>query len=310
MRCESLLWVLVAVCLSAWGCKSEKRTEASAAEPAKTAAEPAKTAAEPAKTAEPAKGEGQAAETEQPPAGMVAIPAGKFWMGCKPDQDSECAADEKPGRRVHLDEYYIDRTEVTVARYTDCVQAGKCTPAKTDKSNENMYNWGKPNRKAHPINGVSWHQASAYCAWAGKRLPTEAEWEKAARGTDGRKYPWGKEFKESLMFMLNQSEGADDPPYEATWPVCVMDKKVKNAHGLCDMGGNLWEWVADYYAKDYYETAPEKNPPGPASGKSRVKRGGSFNNEPKTFRASGRSYDDPGGSFIDDGFRCAWSAAR
>jgi formylglycine-generating enzyme required for sulfatase activity len=117
---------------------------------------------------------------------MVTVPAGALWMGCAAT-DSLCAARERPPRMVHLDAFHIDKAEVTVKAYRACVSAGACTPP----TSRARCNWDQPSRRDHPINCVTWHQADAYCQWASKRLPTEAQWEKAARGTDGRIYPWG-----------------------------------------------------------------------------------------------------------------------
>src|SRR5262249_33048753 len=132
-------------------------------------------------------------------------PKGTFFMGCNERVDTECDDDEKPGRRVNVGAFQIDKTEVTVEQYGKCVKAGACNskgltmpywgrdeePAREHPEGAKECNWGKTGRERHPINCVDWEQARTYCAWAGKRLPMEAEWEKAARGTDGRKYSWG-----------------------------------------------------------------------------------------------------------------------
>ncbi|MEL6188916.1 MAG: formylglycine-generating enzyme family protein, partial [Myxococcota bacterium] len=136
------------------------------------------------------------------PLDTVAIPAGAFTMGCAEGNDRDCHIDDGTRRSVSVDSYSIDRKEVTVANYKACVQAGSCdthhldgkeAPPFQSFSKDPRCNWAHPNRQDHPINCVSWHQATAYCKFRGQRLPTEAEWEKAARGTDGRKYPWGNE---------------------------------------------------------------------------------------------------------------------
>ncbi len=141
-------------------------------------------------------------ESSPVPPGMVLIQAGDFWMGCNPKVDSECADDEKPGRKVYLDEYFIDKTEVTVEQYGRCVQEGRCKKPDADKYS----NFGKSGRGKHPVNEVNWNDAKSYCEWADKRLPTEAEWEKAARGTDGRKYPWGNQ-KASCEYAVMKDGG-------------------------------------------------------------------------------------------------------
>ena len=145
------------------------------------------------------------ATPKRPPVGkdgMVAVPAGKFFMGCNEQVDYECMPDEKPGRYVELPAFRIDAKEVSVAQYRRCVDAKACTAdglteafhgGKEQPEYAQFCNWGKKGRDQHPINCITWSQAEAYCKWAGKRLPTEAEWERAARGTDGRKFPWGDE---------------------------------------------------------------------------------------------------------------------
>lgn len=133
---------------------------------------------------------------------MVHIPAGKFWMGCKSDVDQSCEDDEKPGREVDLDAFRIDTYEVSVADYRQCVEAGACSEQNLTKYES--CHWNKSDRADHPINCVDWNQARSYCQWAEKRLPSEAEWEKAARGDDGRTYPWGNEWGSGKA---NTSEG-------------------------------------------------------------------------------------------------------
>ena len=251
-------------------------------------------------------------EAKRTPEGMARVPAGEFWMGCNPKVDSECGADEKPGRKVRLDAFVIDKTEVTVDQYGRCVQAGRCKKPKTGK----YYNWEKSGRGRHPVNGVDWNDAKSYCEWTGKRLPTEAEWEKAARGTDGRKYPWGNQ-KASCAYAVmddkstkgSAGDETDGCGENRTWSVCSKERG-NSPFGLCDMAGNVWEWVADWYGKGYYSGGPRRNPSGAGSGKSRVVRGGSWLVEPDRVRASPRAGAPPGTRDYDLGFRCARPAAR
>jgi len=228
---------------------------------------------------------------------MISIPAGEFFMGCNPEVDDQCQPDEKPGRKVYLDAFRIDRTEVTVAQYARCVKAGQCTPPDT----ETTCNWGKEGRARHPVNCVDWHQAQAYCAWAGKRLPTAAQWEKAARGADGRKYPWGNQDAGcERAVMIGKETGCDK---RSTWPVCSKPEG-NSAYGLCDMAGNVWEWVADWYRPGAYQSADKKNPAGPSFGVFRAVRGGSWFSTPEYLRASNRDRDPPKVRHDVTGFRC------
>ena len=224
-------------------------------------------------------------------------------MGCKPDLDLECDDDEKPGRMVYVDAFYIDRTEVTSEQYGGCVKAGKCR----EPRNGWNYSWGKPRREEHPINGVSWQDAKNFCKWAGKRLPTEAEWEKAARGDDGRKYPWGSQRINCDYAVIRK--GKSGCGRRTTWAVC--SKTTGNSpYGLCDVIGNLWEWVEDYYGNSYYHSAEKRNPRGPSEGKYRVIRGGSYCSDRMYLRISNRGfrYSDFRSHYI--GFRCAIPATK
>ena len=207
---------------------------------------------------------------------MVYVPAGEFIMG---SPDGEGDSDEHPQHTVYLDAFWIDRTEVTNEQYRGCVEAGTC-PAPT------TCDWGEPtysdsSKADHPVVCVSWEDAKAYCEWAGKRLPTEAEWEKASRGTDGRKYPWGDGFDGSRLNFCDancefyhKDSDADDG-YQRTAPV---GSYVEGAspYGALDMAGNVWEWCQDWYDEDYYDSLPQRNPPGPDLGEYRVVRGGSW----------------------------------
>ena len=197
---------------------------------------------------------------------MVYVPAGEFLMGSLPDTGN---SSERPQHVVYLDSYWIDRTEVTNAQYRLCVNAGICSAPgcwkEKDFSDDDQ-----------PVVCVDWVQAHTYCQWAGVRLPTEAEWEKAARGLDGRTYPWGEQPPSCLYAVMN--EGGKGCGAEKPWPV---GSKLKGAspYGALDMAGNVWEWVADWYAADYYQDSPVRNPAGPSSGLDKVLRGGSWSGE-------------------------------
>ena len=238
------------------------------------------------------------------PAGMVLIPAGSFWMGCNTAVDTDCDDDENPYHEVALSTFYMDKTEVTVTAYGECVTAADCVAPSTSES---FCNWGKSGQDNHPVNCVNWDQATAYCEWAGKRLPTEAEWEKAARGTEGWTYPWGNEPATcEYAVMDDDGEGCGTGH---TWEVCSRSPAGDSPYGLCDMSGNVWEWVSDWHDYEYYKNSPSLNPTGPASGSYRVIRGGDFSSpEFLAPRASDRSSsfqsrDDVWGL----GFRCARS---
>jgi len=232
-------------------------------------------------------------------AGVVKVPAGRFWYGCNESVDKECAIDEKPGKRIRLPAFQIDRTEVTVSAYRACVRAGACT-----EPNAGQYcNWGNSGRERHPINCVDWNQARVYCAWAGKRMPSEQEWEKAARGRDGRKYPWGNEGFESAGRVANIADvrrkraasswsrtlpGYDDG-YQGTAPVGSYLAGA-SPYGVLDMSGNVWEWTSSWY--DSRQTR-------------RVARGGSWGDPPRLTRGSYRNMPYPATRHSTFGFRCA-----
>ena len=265
--------------------------------------------------------------------GMVYVPSGTFLRGCAP-ADGACYSIESPATRIDLDAFYLDRTPVTVATYRACVAAGACNeeglsthaaeettqlaagsgvntskvlgPIESDTCN---WTWKDAERSAHPINCVSWDQARAYCAWAAKRLPTEAEWEKAARGTDERIYPWGNAPPTcSLVVMSERAPGCGSGH---TAPVGSRPAG-RSPYGAVDMSGNVSEWVADWYAEDYYSRSPDKNPHGPPSGHYRVIRGGSWKAAPRAgidpFRVSNRYSFTPGTRLDYIGFRCAHDA--
>jgi formylglycine-generating enzyme required for sulfatase activity len=229
---------------------------------------------------------------------MCEVPAGPFFMGCNAAVDSECGPEEKPSRRVELAGFMIDRYEVTVGDYQACVGTGSCTaPHPGDGCN-----YGKGGRDDHPVNCVDWDQAYVYCAWLGKRLPTEAEWEKAARGIDGRKYPWGDSPEPTCEYAVMFDESACGT--RDTQPVGSR-ARGRGPYGVDDMAGNVWEWVADWYAASYYGVAADVDPQGPEAGVYRVIRGGSWGMSYENYlRVSARWGREPAADFGTIGFRC------
>jgi formylglycine-generating enzyme required for sulfatase activity len=203
---------------------------------------------------------------------------------------------------VHLDSFWIDKTEVTNGMYTQCVQAGKCSPPRSSRSNTREEYYGNAEFDDYPVIYVSWVDAHNYCNWAGGRLPTEAEWEKAARGDDGRPFPWGDVDPQGIDGLLNYR--AQDTTEVGTYP------NGASPYGALDMAGNVSEWVADWLSLDYYSNPPRSNPLGPDSGEYRVWRGGSWANtvtDPvRTYSRTGNFPTDSSGGI---GFRCAQDAA-
>lgn len=215
---------------------------------------------------------------------MILIPAGEFTMG---SNDGE--ASEKPAHKVYLDTYEIGKYEVTVAQYRKfCRATGRAMPVEAPP-------WGW--KDDHPIVNVSWFDAEAYCKWAGGRLPTEAEWEKAARGTEGRTYPWGNTWDKNKC--ANYGLGLKSTAAVGSYP------SGASPYGCMDMAGNVWEWSADWHGEHYYSASPARNPKGPGSGKYRVLRGGSFYNSDSNNRCAFRLTDYPYDYYFTNGFRLA-----
>ena len=275
---------------------------------------------------------------------QVYVPAGKFLMGstsadidrvletCVPCRH-EWFQNEIPQRQVYLDAFWIDRTEVTNAMFAEFVAE---TGYETDAEKEgggivlNLFardwklvkgaNWQHPRGPTtdiqglddHPVVQVNWNDATAYCEWAGRRLPTEAEWEKAARGTDGRMYPWGNQpptgnlvnFADSNLGTPMSNRGEDDG-YTFTAPAGSYPDGA-SPYGVLDMSGNVWERVADWYS-DTYTRAPARNPTGPSSGDHRIIRGGSWSRAAWHVRTAFRYRYSQGNRSSGQGFRCASS---
>jgi len=240
---------------------------------------------------------------------MVRIPAGTFLMGSQPDE-RDAAKEEQPQHEVYVDEFWIDKTETTNAQYRQCVEAGECRPPERDMTYAGADYYSDEAFDAHPVIWVSWDDANTYCKWAGKRLPTEAEWEKAARGTEPRRYPWGDEWPDGrLVNLCDVNCGFDylhadiDDKYAETSPVGNYPEGA-NPYGLLDMAGNVWEWVSDWYAEDYYSWTTTKNPQGPQYGDERVIRGGAWNMWQLALRTAARNKELPRFTYPNVGIRC------
>lgn len=236
---------------------------------------------------------------------MVLIPAGEFIMGSNVEEVErilrtvqgmrrEWMIDEIPAHRVYLDAFYIDKYEVSNALYEQFMQA-------TGRKQPEYWTYVQFNKKDQPVVGVTWYDAKAYCEWAGKRLPTEAEWEKAARGTDRRMYPWGNTWEGNRANTLHSGPGHPAPvnAYEAG----------QSPYGVYNLSGNVWEWVADWFEENYYQNSPARNPRGPGDSIKKVIRGGSwFTIFPVNTRTANRGSFSPEFWRGSVGFRCAQDA--
>jgi formylglycine-generating enzyme required for sulfatase activity len=226
---------------------------------------------------------------------MVLIPAGEFMMGSR-DGDESGQDNERPAHPVYLDSFYLDQYEVTTTRYATFFRA-------TNRRQPTY--WSEQLLQQHgnkPVVGVDSNDATAYCDWAGKRLPTEAEWEKAARGTDQRLYPWGNASPDQSLANFNHC--CDFKNYGVLTDVGSFEKG-KSFYGAYDMAGNVWEWVADWYDENYYSKSSARNPKGPWIGQYRVIRGGSWSRTPVLIRSALRNWYSPATRADGIGFRCA-----
>jgi formylglycine-generating enzyme required for sulfatase activity len=224
---------------------------------------------------------------------MALVPAGEFLMG-----SNQGASDERPVHRVYLDAYYIDKFEVTTSQFSKFLEdTGRKQPDKWGEINP-TFDW------VRPVVGVDWNDADAYCYWAGKRLPTEAEWEKAARGTDGRKYPWGSEEPSETLANFDWDSRRTWRGYGTLAPVGSFENG-KSPYWLYDVSGNVWEWVADWYNPNSYLNTHDRNPKGSKSGLLKVTRGGSWGDKAYSLRTSNRRGIPPSDRYRDLGFRCA-----
>ncbi len=222
---------------------------------------------------------------------MVRVPAGAFLRG---SPDGVGLRDERPQRSIELDAFDIDRVEVSRGAYDACVAAGACrAPACTEQGDE------PETRPDFPVNCVTWEAAKRFCAWADKRLPTEAEWEKAARGEQGARWPWGE--GDPSCERANYFDCGNAPRAVGSLPA------GKSPYGALDMAGNMFEWVADWHHPDYYAISPAENPEGPWSGEKKVVRGGAFSYGADEMTTTSRTFDRPVKAYDQVGFRCARS---
>ncbi|MFN8411196.1 MAG: SUMF1/EgtB/PvdO family nonheme iron enzyme [Anaerolineales bacterium] len=222
---------------------------------------------------------------------MALVPAGEFIMGSDSGD-----GDEKPIHKVELKAFYIDVYEVTKKDYFSCVASQACQlPVGSGVSYD-------PSEAEYPVGMVTWDMAKAYCEWRDARLPTEAEWEKAARGTDGRTYPWGE--AEPSCSLVNYGDCVHGPVPVGSYPNGI------SPYGIYDMSGNVFEWVNDYYSDVYYAISPAQDPQGPTNGEYRVIRGGSYDYEPYKIRTTLRFGEPPDSTAYGRGFRCAKDATQ
>jgi formylglycine-generating enzyme required for sulfatase activity len=244
----------------------------------------------------------------RPEDGMTELyaPGGTFQMGTNPSADPLVEDDELPAHEVTLDAFWIDQTEVTNEQYNRCVTAGLC--AQSRLANNSSFN-----APAQPVVGVTWLDAVTYCRWAGGQLPSEAQWEYAARGPENRIYPWGDLFNGGLVNFCDANCSADwrnenfDDGFGLTAPVGSYPGGASWL-GAFDMAGNVWEWTADWYDPDYYENPETLNPTGPPTGAERVPRGGAWINIANGMRTADRHNVQPDSAQNEIGFRCVTSA--
>lgn len=228
------------------------------------------------------------------PPEMTLIPGGNFVRGCnQAHEDCTNLNNALPAAMISISAFYMDSTEVTQLAYKQCMDASACTAPDSSSAFDPV------GRASYPVGGIQWQQAVDYCTWKGKRLPTEAEWEKASRGTDGREFPWGNVPADcTLAHYLDCTLGDSSS-------VPVGGKAGDAPTGLKDMAGNILEWTNDWYSNSYYQTSPTTDPPGPATGMYRVIRGGGFGYGSLYMHSSYRYFATPTTSLHQFGFRCA-----
>jgi formylglycine-generating enzyme required for sulfatase activity len=237
---------------------------------------------------------------------MIYVPPGTFLMGenledlleeCKKEYaacETSMFNDEQPIHEVYLDGFWIDRTEVTNDMYALCVNSGNCSPPKKNSSYSRNSYFLNPTYGDYPVIYVSWFQAKQYCEWAGRQLPTEAQWEKAARGPESYIFPWGNTYPDDNLANYDDNQG--DTKKVGSYP------DGASPYGVVDMSGNVWEWVSDWYGP--YTSLAVSNPTGPDYGETRVVKGGSWYYIGSLIRSSYRESEKPESQFYNFGFRC------
>lgn len=226
---------------------------------------------------------------------IIFVVQGEFIMGSENGNE-----DEYPVHTVYLDDFWIDKTEVTNSMYYLCMEFGPCNAPLSDGFTAPKDHYKNPQTAEFPVVYVTWYDAQTYCEWAGRRLPTEAEWEKAARGTDARIYPWGNQNPTPELLNFDQNNFS-------LMPVGNFSLGA-SPYGVMDMAGNAWEWVSDWYDAYYYDFSPSTNPTGPFEGEGRVIRGGAYFQAAYEIRATFRNFVEPDYNRSGDmGFRCAVS---
>lgn len=224
---------------------------------------------------------------------MAYIPGGVFLIG-----NDRGSVDEQPIHAVHVDAFYMDAFEVTNKLYKECVEAGVCQPVRKNSATRDRY-YDDPRFVRFPVLFVNWDMAQTYCEWRGARLPTEAEWEIAARGGTNLTYPWGENPDCNLA---NYGNCLRDTSGSAIYYL------GQSRFGVYNMAGNVWEWVSDWYSPTYYRASPEDNPQGPDRGAEKVLRGGSWKDNYVEIRSMNREAEKPTYSSNAIGFRCAKDA--
>jgi eukaryotic-like serine/threonine-protein kinase len=267
----------------------------------------------PTLTSEPTLSIGSSMISEIDGVEIIYVPEGEFLMGSNYD-DNQAQDNEFPQHTVSLDSFWIDQTEITNKKYALCIRDGNCElPSEMNSYTREVY-FTSPQFENYPVIYVSWFQSSQYCSWAGRRLPTEAEWEFAARGSDGRIYPWGTgtlagtylNFAD-INAPFSYAYGGINDGYADTSPVGNYPQGA-SPYGVLDMSGNVWEWLGDWYDESYYSVSLENNPVGPTNGGERVLRGGSWSDSSRDVKVTRRLSFSPSTTHFAIGFRCAMSA--
>jgi iron(II)-dependent oxidoreductase len=248
----------------------------------------------------------------EPRAGEILVPPGEVVFGCAAH---EKCPEQQRGRATYVEPFFLDRLEVTVLDYGKCVLDGACSDRRLQSANETAdprilssdCNWHQARHERHALNCLSYAQAESYCRHKGSRLPTEAEWMRAARGDDGRAFPWGEERVSCERAVMKDGDGAGCGRHNS-WQA-GQKREDLSPFGVLDLAGNMREWVSDWYDPGYFAEAPQDNPPGPKSGRLRVIKGGSWgDHDPAELRVVARRGMDPTERSIYVGFRCARSA--